>query len=287
MNVPLPDGPEPLCGIGVVAPFDFALDHELWRWVPEGISLHLTRTPFVPVQVGLDLARIVSERETLRSATRSLFAVRPSAMAYACTLGSFVGGMTGERTMTAVMAGEAGGVPAVTSSGAVLAALHELRARRIAVITPYTSSVTAVLVEYLAEAGIEVCGHGQLGLTGEIWRVGHREVIELARATMATVAASPEALFVSCTNLHTYDLIPQLEAELRIPVISANQVTMWDALRSIGRAAVGPYQYLLDPAARFSESAPAGLADGLAGLPAAPREPELPRTAEDGPGPPR
>ncbi|WP_165985513.1 decarboxylase [Streptomyces sp. YIM 98790] len=285
MDVPLPDGPEPLCGIGVVAPFDFALDRELWRWVPDGVALHLTRTPFVPVQVGLDLARIVSERETLRSAVRSLFAVRPSALAYACTLGSFVGGLTGERTMTRVMTREGGEVPAVTSSGAMLSALYELRARRIAVITPYTSSVTSVLVEYLAEAGIEVCGHGQLGLTGEIWRVPHREVIELARATMAAVTAPPEALFISCTNLHTYDLIPQLEAELRIPVVSANQVTMWDVLRRAGHAAVGPYQYLLDPEARFGSGTTAGLVDGLTGLPAAPVEPELPRQ-EEGPAPP-
>lgn len=42
----------------------------------------------------------------------------------------------------------------------------------------------------------------------------------------------------------------QLEAELRIPVISANQVTMWAALRRLGTRAVGPYQALLDEAAR-------------------------------------
>ena len=31
-------------GIGVVIPYDFALDRELWRWVPAQVSLHLTRT---------------------------------------------------------------------------------------------------------------------------------------------------------------------------------------------------------------------------------------------------
>jgi maleate isomerase len=64
------------------------------------------------------------------------------------------------------------------------------------------------------------------------------------------VAEGADALFISCTNLPTYDVIPQLEAELRIPVLSANQVTAWAALHSIGIAAVGPYQALLDPAAR-------------------------------------
>jgi len=64
------------------------------------------------------------------------------------------------------------------------------------------------------------------------------------------VAAGAEALFISCTNLPTYDVIPQLEAELRLPVLSANQVTMWAALRRMGAEAVGPYQALLDPTAR-------------------------------------
>ena len=54
-------GPRPQRGVGVIAPFDFALDRELWRWVPDDVSLHLTRTPYVPVEVSLDLARLVSE----------------------------------------------------------------------------------------------------------------------------------------------------------------------------------------------------------------------------------
>jgi maleate isomerase len=69
---------------------------------------------------------------------------------------------------------------------------------------------------------------------------------------MARGAACQDAdvLFISCTNLPTYDVIPQLEAELRIPVISANQVTVWAALRRLGTRAVGPYQALLDESAR-------------------------------------
>jgi len=63
-------------------------------------------------------------------------------------------------------------------------------------------------------------------------------------ARQAVVGAA-DALFISCTNLPTYDAIPQLEAELRMPVLSANQVTMWSALRRLGAQAVGPYQRLL------------------------------------------
>lgn len=46
----------------------------------------------------------------------------------------------------------AGALPPLTTSGALLAALEELGARRIALVTPYPVSVTRSLEEYLAEA---------------------------------------------------------------------------------------------------------------------------------------
>ncbi|MQY13935.1 Maleate isomerase [Streptomyces sp. RB5] len=247
MDVTFLGGPQPQRGVGVVAPFDFALDRELWRWTPDDVSLHLTRTPYVPAEVSLDLARLVSEHQTLREASRALVAVEPEVIAYACASGSFVDGLAGQRAVAGAVAGAAG-VPAVTTSGAMLEALETLRVRRVAVVTPYTRSVTDALAAFLAEGGITVTGRAYLGLTRLIWRVSYREVMEMAR--QAVGAMRPDALYISCTNLPTYDVIPQLEAELRLPVVTANQVTMWSALRRIGAGAVGRYQALLDPAAR-------------------------------------
>ncbi|GAA2762711.1 aspartate/glutamate racemase family protein [Streptomyces paradoxus] len=252
MDVSFLGGPGPQRGVGVVAPFDFALDRELWRWVPDEVSLHMTRTPYVPVEVSLDLARLVSEHETLSEAVRTLNAIAPEVVAYACTSGSFVGGMMGERAMCEAMS-RAGAVPAITTSGALLEALVELDVRRVALVTPYTVSVTRSLEAYVAQAGVTISGCAFMGLTRHIWKVPYREVVDMARKAVRDDA---DALFISCTNLPTYDVIPQLEAELRIPVISANQVTMWAALRRLGTRAVGPYQALINPAARSGPAAP-------------------------------
>lgn len=43
-----------------------------------------------------------------------------------------------------------------------------------------------------------------------------------------------EAIFFSCTNLRTFDIIEELEAQLGKPVLSANQVTIWSMLRLAG-----------------------------------------------------
>ncbi|MFB7636338.1 aspartate/glutamate racemase family protein [Streptomyces sp. NPDC056149] len=286
MDVSFLGGPQPQLGVGVVAPFDFALDRELWRWVPDDVSLHLTRTPFVPVEVSLDLARLVSEHETLDAAVQALCAVSPQVIAYACTSGSFVGGLAGERAMCAAIT-QAGEVPALTTSGAAIEALHEIGARRIAVVTPYTKSVTDSLEEFLGEAGVTVTGRAYLGLTRHIWKVPYRDVVDMARAA---VIGAADALFISCTNLPTYDVIPQLEAELRMPVLSANQVTMWAALRAIGAEAVGPYQALLDPVARSGPAAMTGTQPPPRSSPGPTPEaafagPPAPPDAEPGDGP--
>jgi maleate isomerase len=228
-------------GIGVVVPYDFALDRELWRWVPDDISLHLTRTPYVPLAVTMEMVVHVSDPALVANGATELKAVSPLVTAYACTSGSFVGGLAGETALVAAMT-EAGATAAVTTSGALLTALRHLDVHRIAAATPYTADLTAGLSSYLAEAGVEVVAAAGLGLTSEIWTVPYDVTAQLVRDTDRPDA---ESVFISCTNLPTYDVIAPLEAELGKPVLTANQVTMWLALTVAGRKAVGPGQQLL------------------------------------------
>ncbi|MDX6253120.1 MAG: maleate isomerase, partial [Kribbellaceae bacterium] len=131
----------------------------------------------------------------------------------------------------------------VTTSGALLIALRQLRITRIAAVTPYTEDLNEGLDGYLAEAGVEVVASAGLGLTSEIWTVPYETTSDLVRDTDTPDA---QAVFVSCTNLPTYDVIAKLEADLGKPVLTANQVTMWAALTIAGRNAVGPGQRLLE-----------------------------------------
>lgn len=242
-------GPELLAqrGIGVVAPFDFALDRELWRWMPDDVSLFLTRLPFVPVPVTVEMASALSNQRHLRRATQAVLAPEPRAVAYACASGSFVHGRRGERALVRGML-SAGAPAAVTTSGALLDSLRLLGARRIAVVTPYIDSVTQRLLAFLAEGGVEVVGSVGLGLLSHIWRVGYSEVVA---AAAAVDCADAEAVFVSCTNVPTYDIIAPLELMLGKPVLTANQVTMCAALAEFGAPAMGAGQRLVSMAERL------------------------------------
>lgn len=229
-------------GIGVVAPFDFALDRELWRWVPDDVSLYLTRLPYYPLPVTVEMAEVISETEAVHRATRDVLTPEPLVAAYACTSGSFIDGVAGERALVQTM--RAAGAPAaVTTSGALAEALHLLGVRRLAIATPYIQPVTDRLVSYLGECGVETASSVGLGLLSHIWRVSYSEVVEIVRSVDRRDA---EALFISCTNLPTYDIIEPLERALGKPVITANQVTMWSALRAMGVQAMGAGQWLVE-----------------------------------------
>ena len=236
------DGPLAQRGIGVIAPFDLALERELWRWVPMEVSLHLARTPYEPVPVSMEMARLVSDSHHLAGATRDVLHVEPEVVAYLCTSGSFVNGLDYERSLTKAIC-DAGAPDAVTTSGALAEVLHQLDLHRVSVLTPYDADLTQALHGFLAELDVETVASDHLGLGGGIWKVSYRTIAE---RILAADHGDAEAIFVSCTNLPTYDLIEPLEAVLGKPVLTANQLTMWACLRRMNLPIVGPGRWLRD-----------------------------------------
>ncbi|WP_228254982.1 maleate cis-trans isomerase family protein [Ornithinimicrobium avium] len=176
-------------------------------------------------------------------------------------LGQLRGRLEGERTLVEAML-HAGAPAAVTTSGALVEALRHLGVRRVAVASPYEEQVTFRLELFLAQAGIEVCGTASLGLPGQIWRVRPEETAALVRAAATTPC---DAVFVSCTNLRTYDLVAPLERELGVPVLTANQVTMWATALLAGLRARGPGQRLLDGRRGHRRAVPPGRHEEVAG----------------------
>ena len=227
--------------IGIVVPYDFALDRELWRWVPDSVDLLITRTPFEALPVSVEQAVAIGDTAVVAEATRALITPSPAVVGYACTAGSFVGGPGGERALVAAMIA-AGASAAITTSGAVVQALGALGVDRVAVATPYDDAVTGLLTAFLQEWDIEVTAAHNLGLHGGIWTVPYETTLDLVRRTWTQDC---DAVFVSCTNLATYDAIAPLEAELGVPVVSANQATMWAALATVGLEANESNQRLI------------------------------------------
>lgn len=226
----VPEGPHPDRVIGVVDPYDMALDRELWRWMPDDVSLAVARTPHHPMAVDEIMASALGDDAEIRSTARCLTAVGPEAVVFACTSGSFVNGIEGARRISAAI-GEEAGAPAVTTSEALLEALDALDVTRLAIATPYVARLTVRLEDFLAADGRTVVGTAGLGLDRLIWHVPYATTADLVRQADRPGA---QAVFVSCTNLPTFHIIAALEDELGKPVLTANQVTAWAGLRRLG-----------------------------------------------------
>ncbi|HLS62757.1 MAG TPA: Asp/Glu/hydantoin racemase [Ruania sp.] len=234
------EGPLAQRGIGIIAPFDLALERELWRWAPMEVSLHLARTPYEPVPVSLEMAELVSATDHLQRATRDVLGVEPEVVAFLCSSGSFVHGVAYEVALCDAI--RAAGAPdAVTTSGALAEAVRELGLTRISVVTPYDEPLTLRLEQFLGELDVEVLRAQYLGLGGGIWKVNYRTVADLV---MAADHPEAQAIFVSCTNLPTYDIIAPLERDLGKPVLTANQLTVWACLGRMDLPMVGPGELL-------------------------------------------
>ena len=221
---------QPHIGVGVINPADLGLDRELWRWVPDSVTLHMTRLPHQPGDIDLTRAGALADPAPVAEATRRLLPPEPAVVAYACSMASFIGGAAGERALVNAML-EAGAPAATTSSGAMVSEFIHHGYQRVALLTPYGPEIEQRLRSFLAEHEIDVTASMSMGLRKRIWTLNHEQVADSARQIDIRGA---DALYIACTNVTTYDLIKPLQKELGLPVLSANQTTIAAALRLAG-----------------------------------------------------
>jgi maleate isomerase len=230
--------------IGLIYPSSGKRDQDFQRLAPDGVSVHITR---VALSDPADLEHIgrMSETQNLVAAARLLADLHPDCISWADTSGSFMFGPKGATVQVDAIR-QATGVPASTTSTAVLLALRRLRVRRVAVASPYIDEVNRKLVEFFTDHGYEIGRLRSLELSqeGAIHRAAPETVYRLARAAWFEGA---EALFIPCTDFEAINLIDALERNLGKPVVTANQATMWHALRLAGiTEGVGGFGQLME-----------------------------------------
>ena len=144
------------------------------------------------------------------------------------------------------MVESSGGIPSITTSGSVVAALKAFDVKKIAVATPYIEEVNERGKNYLEENGFEVTNMIGLNLLydRQIDSQPYETVYKLAKDVDTEDA---EAVVILCTGLRSIGVLEHLEKDLGKPVISAIQATFWHALRSSGvKDSVKGYGSLLE-----------------------------------------
>ena len=217
--------------IGLIVPSTNTVNEpEFTMMAPTGVSIHAARIMLLGKATNESYINMVDQTER---AAAELATAEVDVMAWGCTSGSFI---IPREEIEAKMVG-ASGVPTVTTSSAVVTALQAFGAKRVALGTPYVDFVNQEEIEFLKSTGFEVASmYGmQLGETQEERRgIGRVPPESLYRFVRHIDRDDADIIFLSCTNLATIKMIPELENEAGKPVITSNQATFWRSLRLMG-----------------------------------------------------
>ncbi len=214
--------------LGLIVPSsNTTMEMELHDYLPEGVSLHTARVPL----------RNVTEDELVKMNTLAVESARllrdagVELILYGCTSGSFIGGKDYEKRLEMEIEDEVN-VPVISTSTAVIEALKMLDAREILVVTPYTDEINQREKEFLEANEFTVLDIRGLGLEDN-GAIGKLEPYTAYRLAKASFIEEAEAIFISCTNWRTFEIIEALEKDLGVPVVTSNQASLWLALREM------------------------------------------------------
>jgi arylmalonate decarboxylase len=127
------------------------------------------------------------------------------------------------------------GLPATTMSTAMVEALRALGAKRVAVATAYADEVNGRVRAFLEESGFEVLTVQGLGIIRfEDSPPVTQDGLFTFSAKVYESAPTADALFVSCGNLSTIDLIVPLERRCQAPVVCSTEHALWASVRMLG-----------------------------------------------------
>ena len=254
--------------IGLIYPADSDSDDDYTSMVPDGCTVHVARNE---APWGDDMAASVRAQLSegyIEAAARLLVQLRPMAVGYACSSGSFIGGPSYHLQIVDLLEGLLD-VPATTGTTACDVALRTLGVRRISVVTPYEAARNDILIGVLEAQGYTVNALEVFRATREMMAAYERVGLGLVDILSPEMAyrlgqradrPESEAVLIACTSFKTGPMIEALEQDLAKPVVTANQAIMWHASRLAGVRAPLPGMGVLfrkPEAAAIHRSAPA------------------------------
>ena len=151
-------------------------------------------------------------------------------VAYGCTSGSIAAGY--ESIFEKINKAKPN-TKVTTPITAAIKGLKKLGIKKISIFTPYTSEINKAVEDYFLNEKFEVNELTYFDIASDL-DIGKVDQDHLYDVLKNIDLSNSDALFVSCTALPVLTLIDDLEKKINKPVLSSNQVLIWDSLRQIG-----------------------------------------------------
>jgi maleate isomerase len=218
-----PDGVGSLARIGILTPdFDPVPESEFWAMAPHGVSIHAAR-------VSRKGAEAFYDAPNIDEAVEQLVTLVPMVIVSAYTSNSYVLGGEADDQLRARLQNRAPGIPVIFTCQVATEALRIMDIHRVALVHPpwFTEEMNGKGQDYFRSQGFEVVHCSRLSPS--------RSFIEVPpQWTSVNVPREAQAIFIGGNGLRAVGVIEALEKILRRPVLTANQVAFWGALRHVG-----------------------------------------------------
>ena len=175
---------------------------------------------------------ITGKHQALEPPARLLAAAGAGVIAWACTSGSFIGGLHWARAQAEAL-NHVTGLPVTSATLALIDAVRALGASRVDVIGAYPEDATSEFVKCLETAGIEVKDSWAL----DCWDGSASFQINLLDRMVEFVRRTGPCnipILVPDTAINTLDYLDRLEEIAGRPVVTANQAIVWRSLGLLG-----------------------------------------------------
>jgi maleate cis-trans isomerase len=217
--------------IGLLVPSSSSVqERDFCRVLPEDITLHVARMRLSNVEADSTL-RIVQEIEV---ESQKLADVDVDVIIFPATAPSSRLGIGYDQELIKRISA-ASGKPATTASTALLEALRVLSIKTIVLGAPWSAPVNQAVATFIEANGVSVLAQETLGLVRnlEIGLLDPQTALDVGRRIDRPQA---DAIVLACGNWSTFTIIDQLEHDLGKPVLTTNQVSLWHALKMMGRS---------------------------------------------------
>jgi maleate isomerase len=222
---------------------------EWWAMLPANVSVHAARvsasSPWAPWQesgTGVDLA------DDLARGARQFATMRLSVVVIGHSSSSFVGCKGWDEAVVEKLTRALDTNAVVTTNGLdTLAALRASGVRRpFLIIPPWINDETmAAGVRYYKDHGFEPSAHLRYDPgpkwrdlpPGDLYRHGMgfaQEVAPLQAQIQAACPAEADGVLIAGTGFRCVAILDALEQDLKRPVLSANQASLWHCLKLAG-----------------------------------------------------
>lgn len=227
--------------LGVVVPHaDVGPEAELGAMAPPTLSVHVTRLHFSAMRAGGEMDPTIPH-DPVEAFTQppfvddcvTLLADSPlDVIACGFTSSAYKHGADGERALVERLEKLSRGIPVISTCLAAEDALRTLGIEKLALVNPawFDQDLDEAGARYFTAQGFTVVRHAPCGLPSGQVHVTPQALFDWVTSTVS----GAEAVFVAGNGMRAVGAIEALEQTLGIPVLTANQVLLWQTLRLTG-----------------------------------------------------